>query len=196
MSSLNVHELNFASVGIKSWKVKKPIGLMFEYSDYKTFQKSLNDGRISSGDQISPDGKSWTPMSEIEDFERYFCQTYLEFEQNEGVEEVKQVKEKVISAVGGTNELASALAAAQAEVEQANRPTSNRKASNKRPNRKPQPKRAPEPTRSSSGLLLNVVIGLGVVVGGYLVFGGESPTSSSRAAGTNSEENNRHCWRR
>ena len=126
VSALNVHDLNFASVGIKSWKVKKPIGLMFEYSDYKTFQKSLNDGRISSGDQISPDGKTWTQMSESEDFERYFCQTYLEFEQNESVEEIKQVKERVISAVGGTNELASALAAAQAEVEQANRPSSNR----------------------------------------------------------------------
>ena len=103
VSSLNVHDLNFASVGIKSWKVKKPIGLMFEYSDYKNFSKSLNDGRISSGDQISPDGKNWTPMSEIEDFERFFCQTYLEFERNEPQEEVKQVKEKVISAVGGTN---------------------------------------------------------------------------------------------
>ena len=173
VASLDVHSLNFASVGIKSWKVKKPIGLMFEYSDYKTFQKSLNDGRISSGDQISPDGKNWTPMSEIENFELYFCRTYLEFEQNEPVEEVKQVKEKVISAVGGTNELASALAAAQAEVEQANRPQSGRKASNKRPTRKAPPKKVPEPTKSSSGLILNVGIGLVVVIGGYLIFGVE-----------------------
>lgn len=173
IASLDVHSLNFASVGIKSWKVKKPIGLMFEYSDYKTFQKSLNDGRISSGDQISPDGKSWTPMSDIEDFEVFFCKTYLEFEQSESVEEVKQVKEKVIPSLGGTNELASALAAAQAEVEQANKPQSNRKSPQKRPARKPQKSHAPEPTKSSSGLLVNVVIGLAVVVGGWALFGGD-----------------------
>ena len=176
IAALDVNSLNFASVGIKSWKVKKPIGLMFEYSDYKTFNKSLNDGRISSGDQISPDGKSWTPMSEIEDFEYFFCKVYLEFEQNEGVEEVKRVKEKVIPSLGGTNELASALAAAQAEVEQANRPQSSRKSSPKRPTRKPQSKRAPEPAKSSSGLLLNVGIGLAVVVGVWALFGrGEAP---------------------
>ncbi len=178
VASLDVNSLNFASVGIKSWKVKKPIGLMFEYSDYKTFQKSLNDGRISSGDQISPDGKSWTPMSDIEDFEFFFCKTYLEFEQNESVEEVKQVKEKVIPSLGGTNELASALAAAQAEVEQANRPQPSRKSAPKRPSRKPQSKRAPEPAKSSSGLLLNVGIGLAVVVGGWVLFGGEDTPPS------------------
>ena len=173
IASLDVNGLNFASVGIKSWKVKKPIGLMFEYSDYKTFQKSLNDGRISSGDQISPDGKSWTPMSDIDDFEFFFCKTYLEFEQNGSVEEVKQVKEKVIPSLGGTNELATALAAAQAEVELANRPQPSRKSAPKRPSRKPQSKRAPEPAKSSSGLLLNVGIGLAVVVGVWVLFGGE-----------------------
>ena len=184
IASLDVHSLNFAGVGIKSWKVKKPIGLMFEYSDYKTFQKSLNDGRISSGDQISPDGKSWTPMSDIEDFEVFFCKTYLEFEQSEGVVKVKQVKEKVIPSLGGTNELASALAAAQAEVEQANRPQPTRKSSQKRPARKPQKARAPEPTKSSSGLLVNVVIGLAVVVGGWMLFGGEDAPPSVPAQNT------------
>ena len=145
LSAMDVYSLNFASVGIKSWKVKKPIGLMFEYSDYKTFQKSLSDGRISSGDQISPDGKNWTPMSEVEDFEVFFCKTYLEFERKEAVPEVKTVKEKVIPSLGGTNELASALAAAQAEVEQANRPNTVRKPAPKRPKRKPKPQQKSEP---------------------------------------------------
>ena len=190
VAALDVHSLNFASVGIKSWKVKKPIGLMFEYSDYKTFQKSLNDGRISSGDQISPDGSIWTPMSDIEDFETFFCKTYLEFEQNEHVEEVKQVKEKVISAVGGTNELASALAAAQAEVELANRPKSSRKPASQRAKRKPQAKKSVEPPKSSSSLLLNIGIGLVVIVAGYLVLGGDdtsAPVPVPQAQTTNTK---------
>jgi len=175
IASMDVHSLNFASVGIKSWKVKKPIGLMFEYSDYKTFQKSLNDGRISSGDQISPDGKEWTPMSDIEDFEVFFCKTYAEFEQKEVVPEVKTVKEKVIPSLGGTNELASALAAAQAEVEQANKPQTVRKSTPKRPNRKPQSKSSPpQPDQTkSSGLLVNAGIGLAVIIGVVLLFGGD-----------------------
>ena len=80
INSLNVMELNFASVGIKSWKVKKSIGLMFEYSDFKTFMKSWNDGRINGDDHISPDGSEWTSLFTIDDFEHHFCKTYLEFE--------------------------------------------------------------------------------------------------------------------
>jgi hypothetical protein len=171
IAALDVNSLNFASVGIKSWKVKKTIGLMFEYSDFKTFKKSLNDGRISSADQISPDGANWTPMADIPDFERFFCLTYLKFEKSGFVETVKPIKEKVIPSIGGTNELASALAAAQAEVEQANKPknTARRNAAPKatrRPTSAPVP-----PPKQSSGVGLNLGIGALVVVVGWFLFG-------------------------
>lgn len=178
VDALDVHALNFASVGIKSWKVKKSIGLMFEYSDYKTFQKSLQDGRISSDDQLSADGKTWVSMADISDYEQYFCKMYLEFESQGVVEEVKVVKEKVIQHVGGTNELASALAAAQAEVEQANAPSTKARRQS-RPNRsKKRPasgSKAPE--KSSSGLVVNLLVGLAVLGGGWFYFGSsDKPT--------------------
>ena len=174
VEALDVHALNFASVGIKSWKVKKSIGLMFEYSDFKTFQKSLQDGRISSDDQLSADGKKWVSMADISDYEQYFCKTYLEFESRGVVEEVKVVKEKVIQHVGGTNELASALAAAQAEVEQANTPSPQSRRQT-RPNRtKKRVKSAPtKPEKSSNnGLLVNVLIGVAILGGGWFFFSG------------------------
>ena len=42
---------------------------MFEYSDFKTFQKSLSDGRITGDDSISPDGENWVVLKTIDDFE-------------------------------------------------------------------------------------------------------------------------------
>ena len=177
VAALDVHSLNFASVGIKSWKVKKSIGLMFEYSDFKTFKKSLNDGRISNDDTISPDGKNWIPMSDVSDFELYFCRTYLEFEKLGVTAEKKAIKERVIQPLGGTNELASALAAAQAEVEQANTaPTRTRAKS--RPVRKSRPKQTtPVKSESSSGLVVNILVGLAIIGGGWYFFGGGSAPS-------------------
>ncbi len=182
VNALDVHALNFASVGIKSWKVKKSIGLMFEYSDFKTFQKSLQDGRISSADQLSPDGKTWVSMADISNYEQYFCRTYLEFESKGFVEEVKAVKEKVIQHVGGTNELASALAAAQAEVEQANSPSSTSRNMSRKQSRPSRSKKRPTstnktPEKSSGGLLLNLLVGIAVLGGGFFFFSGsDEPT--------------------
>jgi len=177
VAELDVNSLNFASVGIKSWKVKKSIGLMFEYSDFKTFKKSLNDGRISNDDTISPDGKNWIPMSDVSDFELYFCRTYLEFEKLGVTTEKKVLKERVIQPLGGTNELASALAAAQAEVEQANTAPARTRPKSK-PARKSRPKQtAPVKSESSSGLVVNILIGVALIGGGWYFFGGGSTPS-------------------
>ena len=187
VASLDVHSLNFASVGIKSWKVKKSIGLMFEYSDYKTFQKSRNDGRISEADQISPDGENWVSMAEIADFEAYFCRTYLEFKKKGFTPEKKEVKERVIQPLGGTNELASALAAAQAEVEQANsspkvasrRGTQGQGKRSQRNKTKSGSGASTSNNKSSSGLVLNLLIGIAVVGGVWYLFSGSSNQATS-----------------
>jgi predicted Zn finger-like uncharacterized protein len=172
IQALEVTTLNFADVGIKSWKVKKSIGLMFEYSDFKTFMKSWNDGRINGDDHISPDGKEWVSLSTIEDFEHYFCKIYLEFEQRIDIEVPdKKVKEKVVQPLGGMNELATALAAAQAEVEQAQKPSRPKKsATRKRPSKKSS--KAPPPSQSSnSSVLSSVVFGVMVLIAGWWFFG-------------------------
>ena len=186
VEALDVNTLNFTSVGIKSWKVKKSIGLMFEYSDFKTFKKSLNDGRISNDDTISPDGKNWIPMSDVSDFETYFCRTYLEFEKRGVASEKKVVKEQIIQPLGGTNELASALAAAQAEVEQANStPTRGRPKS--RPARKSRPKQnVPVKSEGSSGFVVNILIGVALIGGGWYFFGDESTPVELESALANS----------
>ena len=162
-----------------------PIGLMFEYSDYKTFQKSLNDGFQVVIKSVQM-GKVGLPCLRLKTLRGTFVKPIWSLNKM-NVEEVKQVKEKVISAVGGTSDWRALQA--QAEVER-NRPTSNRKASNKRPNRKPQPKRAPEPTRSSSRSAAQCCYWFRCR--SWWLFGlwWRKPHLGSRAAGTNSEENN------
>ena len=173
VAALDVNTLNFASVGIKSWRVKRTFGLMFEYSDFKTFTKSLSDGRITGDDSISPDGENWEVLKDIGDYESYFCRTYLEFERRGVAPITRKVKEKVVQPLGGMNELASALAAAQAEVEEAQ--SSNKKPSSRRTKTTTKPAR-PTPTPSvqgqSSGSPVVSFIGLVLLlVGGWFVFG-------------------------
>lgn len=174
VAALDVHTLNFASVGIKSWCVKRTFGLMFEYSDFKTFKKSLSDGRITGDDSISPDGENWVVLNSIDDFEAHFCRVYLEFERA-GVEPVKKkVKEKVVQPLGGMNELASALAAAQAEVEDAQTPA--RSTARKKSPVKKKPVRStakPKETQSSGSPLVNIVGLVVVLAGGWFLFGRE-----------------------
>ena len=45
---LDVHGLDFKSVGIQSWKVKIKIGLIYDFSDYKTLTKYIREGKVSN----------------------------------------------------------------------------------------------------------------------------------------------------
>lgn len=76
----DVGSLDFASVGIQAWKVKVAIGLVYDFSDYKTLARYIKDGRVSDGDQISHDGKSWTVLGQIADLEEHFFLVYEEAE--------------------------------------------------------------------------------------------------------------------
>lgn len=76
----DIGSLDFASVGIQAWKVKVAIGLVYDFSDYKTLARYIKDGRVGEGDRISHDGKNWTVLGEIDDLEEHFFQVYEEAE--------------------------------------------------------------------------------------------------------------------
>ena len=73
----DVHALDFKSVGISTWKVKTGIGLVYDFSDYKTLRKYLKEGRVSTSDSLSHDGDSWTPIGDITDLEAHFIDVFV-----------------------------------------------------------------------------------------------------------------------
>ena len=73
----DVHALDFKSVGVGTWKVKTGIGLVYDFSDYKTLRKYLKEGRVSTSDSLSHDGDSWTPIGDIADLEAHFIDVYV-----------------------------------------------------------------------------------------------------------------------
>ena len=75
-------KLNFRLVGIKTWKVKVKIGLVYDFSDIKTLQKYIKDGRVTNEDTISHNGKDWTTIGDIPDLEDHFIRVYLEAEKD------------------------------------------------------------------------------------------------------------------
>jgi predicted Zn finger-like uncharacterized protein len=76
-----VDDLDFRKVGIKAWKVKVKIGLVYDFSDYKTLAKYITDGRVTMADKISHDGKEWTEIGTIPDLAQYFIDVYIAEEQ-------------------------------------------------------------------------------------------------------------------
>jgi predicted Zn finger-like uncharacterized protein len=74
---IDVHTLDFRRVGIPSWKVKVKIGLVYDFSDYRTLRKYIQDGRVTQGDHLSYDAETWVPIASIPDLEQYFIDTYV-----------------------------------------------------------------------------------------------------------------------
>jgi predicted Zn finger-like uncharacterized protein len=73
---VSAENLNFRDVGIPSWKVKVKIGLIYDFGDIKTLRKYLQEGRVTSEDVISHDGKNWKSIGEIPDLDAYFVMVY------------------------------------------------------------------------------------------------------------------------
>ena len=69
-------ELDFRSVGIKTWKVKVAIGLIYDFSDISTLKKYLDDKKVTRDDLISHNNADWTRIGDIEDLERHFIDTW------------------------------------------------------------------------------------------------------------------------
>lgn len=91
--SRDVHSLDFRKVGIASWKVKVRIGLIYDFSDYKTLRKYIQDGRVTAADLLSHDGKTWKPIGDIPDLERYFIDVYEQAEVQRATSERQQPRE-------------------------------------------------------------------------------------------------------
>lgn len=72
--------LDFRQVGVTAWKVKVKIGLVYDFSDLRTLRKYITDGRVTSADVISYDGKSWKPLGDIPDLDLFFIESYAEIE--------------------------------------------------------------------------------------------------------------------
>ena len=73
----DVHALDFKSVGITTWKVKTSIGLVYDFSDYKTLRKYLKEGRVSETDTLSHNGDDWSVISDVGDLETHFIDAYV-----------------------------------------------------------------------------------------------------------------------
>jgi predicted Zn finger-like uncharacterized protein len=68
--------LDFKAVGVNAWKVKVKIGLIYDFSDLKTLRKYITDGRVTTTDVISHDGKNWRVIGDIPDLDAFFVETW------------------------------------------------------------------------------------------------------------------------
>ncbi len=73
----DVHSLDFKSVGVSGWKVKTSIGLVYDFSDFKTLRKYLKEGRVSASDSLSHDGEAWATIGDISDLEAHFIDVFV-----------------------------------------------------------------------------------------------------------------------
>ena len=72
ISGLNALDLDFGSIFIKSWKVKVKFGLVYDFSDFKTLQRYMKEGKVVETDVLSYDGKLWVPINVVPSLEEYF----------------------------------------------------------------------------------------------------------------------------
>ena len=72
-----VEDLDFRSVGVTGWKVKVKIGLVYDFSDFRTLKKYIQDGRVTNSDLLSHDAQNWTPIGQIPDLEAHFVDVFL-----------------------------------------------------------------------------------------------------------------------
>jgi predicted Zn finger-like uncharacterized protein len=76
LAPIDVNTLDFRRVGIQSWKVKVKIGLVYDFSDFKTLSKYIHEGRITPADRISHKAGDWTLISDIASLEQHFIDVY------------------------------------------------------------------------------------------------------------------------
>lgn len=75
-----VDNLDFRKVGVQAWKVKVKIGLVYDFSDYRTLARYIAEGRVTASDKLSYDGSEWTEISQIPDLAAHFVSVYRQLE--------------------------------------------------------------------------------------------------------------------
>jgi predicted Zn finger-like uncharacterized protein len=73
---VDVHTLDFRKVGVATWKVKVKIGLVYDFSDFRTLSRYISEGRVTAADRISHDGKEWLEIGKIPSLEQHFIDTW------------------------------------------------------------------------------------------------------------------------
>ncbi len=71
----DVARLDFTRWGIR-WRVRKPIGMTYEFSSLGAIRQAIADRQIDTTDQLSYDGAEWIPLNEIKEVENYFQQIW------------------------------------------------------------------------------------------------------------------------
>jgi predicted Zn finger-like uncharacterized protein len=82
-AGVDVDSLDFRKVGIQAWRVKVKIGLVYDFSDYRTLAKYIQEGRVEPSDLLSHDGHNWCPLNEIGDLAGHFVEIYRKAETGE-----------------------------------------------------------------------------------------------------------------
>lgn len=89
-----VDKLDFRKVGIQAWKVKVKIGLVYDFSDYRTLARYIAEGRVTSSDKLSHNGSDWTEISEIPDLAAHFVLVYQQLEAEQAAAESAEDEEE------------------------------------------------------------------------------------------------------
>lgn len=78
----NIAQLDFGTLGI-TWRVRKGIGITYDFLDLSTLQGFLGEGQVDRWDAITFDNREWTPIESIPDLERYFFDVWQRAQRGE-----------------------------------------------------------------------------------------------------------------
>ncbi len=95
------------------------IGLVYDFSDFKTLAKYISDGRVTESDKLSHDGQTWTSIGEIADLEQHFVDVYKDAEAAmrlaaAGGDGTEDYEDDAPTNIVGMDNLADAIGAEQA----------------------------------------------------------------------------------
>ncbi len=175
----SARELDFRSVGIKTWKVKVAIGLIYDFSDIATLQKYLADKKVTPDDLISHNNADWTRIGDIEDLEKHFIETWKSAKAAiDSGEAPKPAPKKKVTSPGGAAPVGSSTDSFRIDTGRGGRTTGNYPTPAP-PRRRKEPEPEPESRRTTLMILAAVVlVGSGLVVALLL---GDAPVAQAPA---------------
>ena len=172
-------ELDFRSVGIKTWKVKVAIGLIYDFSDISTLQKYLADKKVTPDDLISHNNSEWTRIGDIEDLDAHFVETWRVARAaiDSGEAPAPKKKKKKAEADDGASAAPVGTSTDSFRID-----TSRGRSTGNYPAPAPPRRRAPEPEEEPDGKKKGLMILAAVLVLGGLAWMFSQPEDSPLAA--------------